>query len=78
VDGKGTDFAGLQRGQTHAIRVELSQGRGKARVYLDDVALGEGHTVRPWGEPGTGSIVVRSIEAVRLRAARVDGSYVAR
>ena len=74
-DDDGNEFAGLVRGATHRIRVELTQGRGKADVFLDDKPLGGGHKARPSGEPGTAGIVVRSLEVVRLRSVRVSGSY---
>lgn len=74
----GREFEGLVRGARHLLRVELTQGRGKASVFLDGVALGEEHRVRPSGAPGTASLVLRSMEAVRLVSARVEGSYTLR
>jgi hypothetical protein len=72
LDGRGEPTAGLQRGQTHTVRIELSQSRGRAWVYLDDKLLGHKDAPRPEGEPGSASIVIRSIEPVKLLEARVQ------
>ena len=76
--GEGQPFPGLERGATHRIRVELTQGRGRAEVYLDDELLDVEHQPRPGGEAGTASVVVRSLEVLRLLSARIEGSYVPR
>jgi predicted Ser/Thr protein kinase len=74
----GHDFPGLERGATHRIRVELSQGRGRAEVYLDDELLDVEHQPRPGADAGTASVVVRSLEVLRLLSAWVEGSYASR
>ncbi len=79
LDGaEGQSFAGLERGARHRVRIELTQGRGRAEVFLDDQLLDVDHQPRPGGEPGTASVVVRSIEVLRLVSARVEGSYASR
>jgi len=75
---EGQEFSGLERGGTHRIRIELTQGRGRAEVYLDDVMLDALHQPRPGDELGTASVVVRSIEVLRLLSARIEGSYTSR
>ena len=65
--GAGEAFAGLARGGRHELSIELRRGRGRARVLLDGRELGV-RTLSPptLGEPGSASIVVRSLEPVRL------------
>ena len=75
LDGRGDRFEGLVKGAEHKIRIELSQGRGKCRVLLDDRKVGEAAYPRPEGKPGTASIAVRSLEPVRLLSARIEARY---
>jgi serine/threonine-protein kinase len=75
---EGQPFPGLERGRTHRIRIELSQGRGRAEVYLDGELLDVEHQPRPGGDAGTASVVVRSLEVLRLLSANVEGSYTSR
>jgi hypothetical protein len=75
LEGRGERFEGLVKGAEHRIRIELSQGRGKCRVFLDDRKVGEAASPRPEGKPGTASIAVRSLEPVRLLAARIEARY---
>ncbi len=66
-DGAGEPFVGLRRGARHVLHVELRRGRGRVRVSLDgrEVATRNLSPPEP-GEPGSASIVVRSLESVRL------------
>jgi hypothetical protein len=71
---RGTPFAGLQRGGRHTVRLELSQGRGAVAVFLDGKKLDQGATKRPGIEEiGDESVVIRSLEPVRLREVRFEG-----
>ncbi len=66
-DGAGEPFAGLRRGERHELLVRLRRGRGRVEVELDGETLGA-RTLHPPapGEPGSASIVLRSLEPVRL------------
>lgn len=71
---KGTEFEPLQKGGRHVLRIELKQGRGDVSVYLDGRLLGRDTPVRP--DPSTygdKSVIVRSLEPVRLRELELSG-----
>jgi hypothetical protein len=56
------------------LRIELKQGRGDVSVYLDGRLLGRDTPVRP--DPSTygdKSVIVRSLEPVRLRELELSG-----
>jgi serine/threonine-protein kinase len=71
--GKGESFAGLRRGARHELKVSLTRGRQHVRVFLDGVELGSKSIASPasWGTGGS-SIVVRSLEPVRVLAATIE------
>ena len=73
--GRGAAAPALERGGTHRVRVELTRGRGRAEVYLDGVLIGQEDRPRPSGEPGTASVVLRSLEVVRLVSAEISAGY---
>ena len=73
--GEGRPFQGLTRGSTHVIRVELTQGRGRASIHLDGELLGIASEPRPLFEPGSASIGVRSLEVLRFISVEVEGGY---
>lgn len=85
--GKGKEFAGLVRGGRYTLVVSLTGQRGRAVARLTgptpDGGDYEGRIIdqlvapRPEGKPGTASLVVRSIERVRLLEASVHGRAVA-
>jgi len=71
----GVAFPGFERGQRHKIRIELTQGRGAIVVFLDGKRLDYEQVKRP--DPraalGTASIVLRSLEPVRVLEATLTG-----
>jgi hypothetical protein len=73
--GRGAPAQGLERGGTHRLRVDLTRGRGRAEVYLDGAMIGQEDRPRPSGEPGTATVVVRSLEVVRLVSAVISAGY---
>jgi hypothetical protein len=88
VDGgsRGRPFPGLVRGERYTLAVSFSRQRGKAGVRLwgrtpagEDFAgrvIEQLQAPRPEGKPGTASLVLRSIEPVRLLEAKVRGRAV--
>ncbi len=69
---KGTEVAGLQRGERYKLRIELLQGRGRVTASLNGQALPEKDLLRPDGKGGSYSIVVRSLEPVLLKSVTID------
>ncbi|MBK8179781.1 MAG: serine/threonine protein kinase [Planctomycetes bacterium] len=71
-DEKGIPIQGLSRGQTHVLRIELMQGRGKCTATLDGAELPRRDEKRPDGRGGSSSIVLRSLEPVILKSVRIE------
>lgn len=84
VQDKGSPFDGLVRGASYRLSIELEQKRGKATVRLWGAHPSErvkdyaGRVIvrqefpRPQGEPGTSSLVLRSLEPVKLTRAVLE------
>jgi len=86
---RGRPFPGLEVGRTYDVRVALAGGRGRLELEvhaIEDLRPGErtelvfsGSMQRPapeLDEPGTQSLVVRSLEPVRLERVAIHGDYV--
>jgi len=84
LDGEGTPFEGLLRGERYTLSIELEHKRGRATVRLTGAHPSErvgdygGRVLvrqdvpRTQGEPGTSSLVLRSLEPVHLTRAVVE------
>ena len=73
--GRGEPMPGLRRGARHRLGIELSRGRGRVDVRLDGVPIGQEDLPRPLDGPGSASVVVRSLEPVRLVRAEIRAGY---
>jgi hypothetical protein len=77
-DDDGPQAPTFVEGRSLEIRVDLTRGRGRAEVYLDRRLVAQEDRPRPSGDPGTASIVLRSLEPVRLVSAEISAGYRAR
>jgi hypothetical protein len=71
---RGQAGPGLARRKLHRFRLELSQSRGRGVLFLDGELVGRVDLPRPEGKPDTNSVVVRSLEPVRLVRATLECS----
>jgi hypothetical protein len=82
TSARARSFPGLLRGEAYTLRVALSQQRGKAVVTLTGRVLPDAapqvleianvHVLRPSDDPGSGAIVLRSLEPVLFRGAELE------
>jgi hypothetical protein len=73
--GRGTGLPAFERGQHHTIRIELTQSRGAVDVFLDGKKLDSAQVRRPdpRAAQGTASVVLRSLDPVRVLEATLTG-----
>jgi hypothetical protein len=71
---RGAEIEPLQRGRRATIGLQLRQGRGAVTVTVDGLEVGRGATRRPAATHDK-SIVVRSLEPVRILEARLIAKH---